>query len=596
MPFTGVPGSANARPGNTVPGLGGATNALAESASNTLVLTQTVAVSVTYNRTVSQSLTLVSRAGQAYVPTASNSLTLLSTAVADLRQNTHLDQTLTLTQVAVGTVSRSVEASNFLMIAAGVTTTQQFNREVSQSLTLVDLALRVIDETVPHTLTLTQSVTVVKVKSTGIAQPLLLSQTAVTAVDYGRVVSQGLAITQTATKTVRRVVAATSSLNLTQNAVGIATKRASSTLTLTQDATVVLVKRATSTLELTQSVHENHTLSKRMFDVLPVFQTLALNATFRRTVAHSLTITQSATVSVVRPASNHLNLSQEALGVRVKPGFSTITLVQDVDLNVTLRKPVTHSLSLTHAVQVTKLIAVTASNVLAFEQHARGTRVLTESVVSSLVLSQEMYRVRYPESVPTPLVLTQTAVGHKIAPRATSNVLALTHSVAVSKTLNRSVNHSLVFATSFLKQVGLPGQPTVSVPTVQAVKVQSLVILESGQYVIVLPAPEFNDKEAGTGRINIKRAMDGTRRIYKREQPASRLVYDFIMDRAKAIELRTFIMNTNSSVIRMTNWKGEIWMAVFTNSPFQFAEDALWQSAWGNKCSVTLEFQGVKIN
>lgn len=596
MPFTGVPGSANAMPGSVVPGLGGATNAINETASNTLVLIQVVQVNVTYNRGVNHTVPLAQSSGQVFDEPASSTLTITQLAVSDLIGNTDLSHTLTLVQSATYTRSYAIAVSQTMMIGQSPLGTQQINRNVSHTLTLTQQALKVIDESVPHTLVFTQTAAVVKVKSQGVVHPIMLSHTVTLVRNYNRTVSQGLVLTQSVTKAIRKVVSASNTLVFTQSAVVVASKLASNTLVLTQDATYVLGKVVRHTLEITQVARENHTVSKRMFDVVPIYHTVALSGMYRKSLISTLMFTQSATAIVVRAAAHTLVLSHEATADKVKPGFSELVLTHMADVNWSLTKPFSNTLFLTHEISLLTSRAMFPGNVLAMEHRAVGTRVITRAVTHNLVLSQEMYRQRFNESVPQTLVLTQTVAAPKHAPRSVSQTLMLTHSVSVAKTLVRSLSHQLVFQNSFTRVIALPGQPTVMVPEVQVVKVRSLVILESGSGVIVLPSPEFNDKEGGNGRINIKRAMDGTRRVYKREQPSSRLMYDFVMDRVKAIELRAFVLAYNSSVIRMTNWKGEIWYVVLTNNPFQFTEDTYWQSSWGNKCSITLEFQGVKIN
>jgi hypothetical protein len=487
-------------------------------------------------------------------------------------------------------------ASNSLNLSQTATRTATFNRSVSQSLTFTQQAVKTLPQSESQTLTLSQTCTVEKYKRQGVVQALVLSHSVAVAKTYSRTVNQGLALQQSRSRNIYRVQPVASVLTLAQTAVGVSSKRTSSTLVLSQSAVAVLSRGARNRVELTQIVRENHTVSRRVFDVVPIFHRVALAATFRRTLTQSLTFTQMAVGIVVRAASHTLALAQVASVDKVKPGFSELVLTDSADVKWSLRKPFSSTLFLTHEVGLLVSKAVSGRNVLAMEQRAVGTRIITRTVSHTLALSQEMYRIRYPRTVSQTLVLSQTVAAPKRAPRTVGQSLTLSHAVSVAKTLNRSMEHSIVFQNSFTRVIALPGQPTVTVPTVQVVKVRSLVILESGSGVIVLPAPEFNDKEGGNGRINIKRAMDGTRRIYKRDQPSSRLMYDFIMDRVKAIELRQFILMYNSSVIRMTNWKGEIWYVVLTNNPFQLTEDAYWQSSWGNKCSITLEFQGVKVN
>lgn len=487
-------------------------------------------------------------------------------------------------------------ASSSLNLSQTATPGAVFNRSVSHTLTLTQSGVKTILESVSHTLTFTQSCDVEKVKRQDVVQTLTLSHTLTVERTYNRTVSQGLALVHSATRTIRRVVSASNTLVFTQTAVAVQTRLATNTLVLTQDATYVPGKAIRQSLELTQVASENHTTNRRTFDVLPVFHRVAVQGTYRKSVTSTMVLTQEVDVQVVRAASHVLIFTQTADGDKVKPGFSELVLSDGALVSFSLQTPFTSTLFLTQSVELQKSRGAFPTSVLAMEHRAVGTRVITRSVTQSLVLSQEMYRERFPESVSQSLVLSQTVETPKRASRTVGQSLTLTHSVSVAKTLVRSITHNLVFQNSFSRIIALPGQPVVTVPEVQVVKVRSLVILESGAGVIVLPAPEFNDKEGGNGRINIKRAMDGTRRVYKREQPSSRLMYDFTMDRVKAIELRQFILTYNSSVIHMTNWKGEIWYVVLTNNPFQLTEDAYWQSSWGNKCSITLEFQGVKVN
>ena len=139
--------------------------------------------------------------------------------------------------------------------------------------------------------------------------------------------------------------------------------------------------------------------------------------------------------------------------------------------------------------------------------------------------------------------------------------------VTVSQTAKRGITDVLTFNDDSERYTGLKNFPLASIPTVQVVKVQNLVILKSADRVITLPAPEFGDTEAGTGRLNIKRSMDGGRVVYVRDNVVQKLNYQFIFDRRKAIELREFILNCNTKPLTMINWKGEIWAVQMTNSP-----------------------------
>jgi hypothetical protein len=490
--------------------------------------------------------------------------------------NPRLTQTLNLSQVARANVS--------------------FARSVSQTLTLTQSGLKTLHEAVSQSLTFTQSAVCEKYKAAGVVQPLSLSHSLTLAKDSARGVFQGLSLTHQGRFNIYRVLSVPQTLTLTHSAVGVSSKAAKNTLVLTQSASAVVAKHVRQPVVLTQTVRGNHTSNRRVFSNLIPFQVVQRTGTFRRTLPQSLTLAQAVSVQLVRPAKSQLVLSQEALVDKVKPGFSVLALTDEVVLSFTKNMAVTNRLFLAQLIGLQKSRQASASHVLAFVQTAKATRVFSRSVSQSLALTQQLYQTRYNKTVTQSLVLSQSAVCQKVSTRSVSQTLVLSQSVQVATTLNRHVQHTLVFGSSFLRYVGLPGLPYIDVPGLQVVLVRRQVILEYGSNVIVLPSAEFDDRESGLGKVNIKRAMDGTRRVYKREQPSSRLVYEFVMDRFKAIELRQFIVNNNSNVIRMTNWKGEIWMVVLTNNPFAFTEDAYREGVCGNRSSITLEFQGVRIN
>lgn len=104
----------------------------------------------------------------------------------------------------------------------------------------------------------------------------------------------------------------------------------------------------------------------------------------------------------------------------------------------------------------------------------------------------------------------------------------------------------------------------------------------------LLPSPQFSDSEAPQQAINIRRAMDGTRRTYIKSNELSKLVYTFALWRGKALELRAFIESYYFATIKLTNHKGEIWLVNFSTNPFESTDQELTQ--------VTLEMQGTLLS
>lgn len=489
------------------------------------------------------------------------------------------------------------DVNHTLNLTQSATPGAVFNRTVEQTLTLVQDAQHPVTESVTSTLTLSHTVAVIKAHLSTVSTPLVLSHSVTYNGNYSRSIFQGLILTHAATKSIRRAIGVSQALTLTHSAVGVASKHAHNELVLSQLAEYEYVNGARNTLELTQSVDVSITVSKRLFSNLGIFHSVQVNGQFNKTVSQPLVLTQTVDYQLVKFTSNHLNLSHTVDYVLAKGTYDQLNLVQSVNVSKSVGKSAANNLiNLRHSVVVHKSRAVSVRSALGLSHFVKATKVIHVSASNHLNLAQDLVRDRTIEDVQQSLNLTQEALGQKIAPRSVSSHLALTHTVTVSKTIVRHVQHTLVFNTSFQKPTGIVQHPFVDVPTAYAVKVARITILQSGFGVIVLPSAEFGDSDGNPSRINTKRAMNGTKRIYKRKTITNKLSYSFILDRVKAIELRSFVLAFNTDLITMTNWKGEVWAVLLTNNPFSFSEDAYWGSPWGNKCSITLEFEGVRLN
>ena len=457
-----------------------------------------------------------------------------------------------------------------------------------------------VEKSVSSTLSLSHSALVSKKPNLSVEHTLGLSATLGVDLTINRTVSQGLPVTGTATRTISRVLSTTSALSLSQSATYTLTKLTSSALVLTQNATYVTGKHVRQSFEMTQVVGVSPVYLRSLFSVLIPYQTIGLNTYLTKPISQTLSLTQTVVGHRVKSAVSSLVLTQSVTGVLTKPVSNALAMTQNVSVNRAVNKTVSHSVNLVQTLVIKKSYAAQAVSYLGFNQFARGTKRLTQSAASSLTLSQDLVRDRTIEDLDHSLTLVQTAQGMKIAPRAVSTSLAMTQSVAVSTTLVRGITQTLTFLNSHQVPTGIAGHDTVDVPNVQGVLIKHgtcLVILQNGNLAIVLPCPEFGDSEGGTGSINIKRTMAGGRRVYKKGSTASKLSYQFIIDRKKAIELRNFILQSNTAFLRMENWKGELWAVQMVNNPFSFGEDAAWlNSTGGNRSSITLEFQGVRLN
>jgi hypothetical protein len=108
--------------------------------------------------------------------------------------------------------------------------------------------------------------------------------------------------------------------------------------------------------------------------------------------------------------------------------------------------------------------------------------------------------------------------------------------------------------------------------------------LSSGSTTTVLPSPEFSNVDSKPHQLNIKRATDGTRRVYKKTAQTQ-------ITKMKALELRAFLKLYFDSNIVVTDHNGDIWDNKLTNQPWSFVADQVSQSVTGReKVQIPLAF------
>lgn len=411
---------------------------------------------------------------------------------------------------------------------------------------------------------------------------------------------------------------------------------ASNTLSLTQTIHIGHGRSVTSILSLTGTLANNDTLNVANTLVASLVQQVVLSVIRTLGVNQSLSLSQvvGETHAMNLSASNTLVLSQADTHSQTEIVSQSLTLTQIVSSTLALGS--NNALVLTQSATLTQGFAEHPSNTIALTQTAGVHRTITQSVVSiwapsqflesskvftltasnTLVLAQDLVRDRTLETMNQAVTLVGTATVSKL--KIVNVLQALTLSSQTPSlpkaTINLSVIHTLTFKQQHDRPTGISSYPIVTIPSGYVVKVPdvrppdpcylyrgTLTLLEIQGLSVILPTAEFNDSQSYNGRVNIKRAMNGRRRVYHRKMGiAQKLHYDFIIDRRKAIELRQFLIQANSVPIKLTNWKGEVWQVLLTNNPLTFTEESYWgpgatQSS-GNKSSISLEFEGARIN
>lgn len=503
----------------------------------------------------------------------------------------------TLGGVGTTTPTFDKSVSQTLTLTQLVAPSKTLNLGVSQTLTLVQVAVKSVPEAASSSLSLSQDVTFEKFKTAFATSTLALTGVVANECDHERAINQGLALTHSASVAKTKVLSVSTTMSLSQVSAGVDTRSTKNTLTLTDLAEYQVAKVATNVLSMGQVIDRALTLVRTINDNFIPSQQLKVALTIRRTVSQTVTFVQAAVGHAVRAINQTLSLSQAVVVSKAKPIYQNLTFLHAASMTRSSNQAGTHILPVVHSLGLLKSRALATGHAFGMNQYAKGVKVLTRSLSQSLSLTQELVQEYHLKDADNTLSLSQTVAVSKRAPRSVINQLHLNHAVVLSTTLKRGIMQTLVFKDAHDKYTGIQDREFVSIPTLQVVKIRQIVVLQSDTLTIVLPSPEFNDAQGGTGKINIKRTMSGGRRVYTRENVTSKLNYQFVIDRKKAIELRNFILNSNTKFLTMTNWKGEIWAVQMTNSPFSFGEDAAWiGSPGGNKSSITLEFVGVQTN
>lgn len=122
------------------------------------------------------------------------------------------------------------------------------------------------------------------------------------------------------------------------------------------------------------------------------------------------------------------------------------------------------------------------------------------------------------------------------------------------------------------------------------------------QTVSRLPSPRFSDSEAITAEVNPERAQDGTLYTYVKTRDGSKkLIWTFALNRAKALELRGFLLAYTSSRIKMLDHRNQQWQGFILNNPIEFdtvrrgRTPASPTDVAAEMGTVTIEFRGEKI-
>lgn len=112
----------------------------------------------------------------------------------------------------------------------------------------------------------------------------------------------------------------------------------------------------------------------------------------------------------------------------------------------------------------------------------------------------------------------------------------------------------------------------------------------------LLPSPQFANTQGLKAKLkSIMRSMNNKRYTYVQTSPDQLLAFQFLMTRAKSLEIREFVLAYFGSQIKITTHEGEVWVVRFINDPFEFTGERRAEPA-REMYTINLTMRGTKVS
>lgn len=413
----------------------------------------------------------------------------------------------------------------------------------------------------------------------------------------------------------------------------------SHTISLTHEVDDATLRREKSqNLNLSQTV--TYTLRRlRPISDLQITQNVSVSKTRNISVSSTLNLTQQARRIHEITISQDLASLQSAIGQSSKNIPQTIELEEQLNLSLSAKRVLIQTLPLRQRLRISRKLPRSLISLLIPIQHVKLVRAYNKTIAQTIPLSHELVRSRYIIAVSQDIGITHDLDKIRVIAKNISQLLLPNQAISRNIIKNEDVTQIITFSQNRLIQFyddsitvlnlqytitnpnafvnarireQLPNDPTglvfelykTGIVLGQAYLVPRMphltssnnyVILYTDTEAITLPAPLFGDSEAETGTLTLRKAMDGTVYTYVKSKNTRKLKYDFELERQKSLQLKQFINLTNSKVLTLSNWKGEIWKVKYLSNPFVFTKTKRWAPT-GEAVSISLEFEGMRIN
>lgn len=395
-----------------------------------------------------------------------------------------------------------------------------------------------------------------------------------------------------------------------------------------QALTLSSSKGGLSLLGLGQAVVNNVVFNRTAPSLYQYFQTLATTKTLTIQVSNAYAPTQQIFAPRVKGTSDILVQTDSVIVTNSKSAYTTYTLIDSVNIQVSKVINIGNTWQGTDNLFPNTAASFSVLSGFGLNHFVKHWKIYSLSLTDTLTQINHLIpgSIFIPTINGNTLTQSQSAVARKV-----NNVSVNAHrynlfdAVIVNIVKMESVSNTLVYLPSHSVYVPMSTPNHILVPNLLVTKLQlpptyvapptitfnfgqtlkkvfPYCTLQVPEQAITLPAPEFNDSEAYSGMFTIRRAMSGQTYTYIHKLDTSKLKYDFVVGVPKSMELENYLLNYNSRIHTLTNWKGEIWYVSITNNPMDLTAKSRYTSDLVNgfndheKVIVTLEFEGVRIH
>lgn len=116
---------------------------------------------------------------------------------------------------------------------------------------------------------------------------------------------------------------------------------------------------------------------------------------------------------------------------------------------------------------------------------------------------------------------------------------------------------------------------------------------------LVLPNPLHGNDEGFDQSVQFRKSINGTRYTYVKSSDRKTLVFSWdFLGRGKLVEIQEFYKLYAGNHVKLTDFRGDVWDAIFAEDPSLSVEVRTVNSGAARKesGSITLEFLGVQIS